>query len=191
MSRADGTRDRLELMDPTPLFMPGGERGAGATPDSIGGQSGGAVGKVFQPAMSFVERGAGRTVLLPAAPGSALEAMEAVTETRSFESLSRTENPVAKPSLKTRAARLEIYPGGDTAPGTVMDLDQLPGSDSPSWRPMELSLLVTSAGTIVRPSIVSGTGVDEVDLKIRAYLNDELLLKAALRPGFYRILVGP
>lgn len=191
MPRADGTRDRLELLDPTPLFMPAGERGLGANPDFLGKQSGGAVGKVFQPEMSFLERGAGRTVLLPAAPGSAVKAMEVVTEIRSFEGLSRAESPLVKPRLKARAARLEVYPSDDTTPGIVMDLDQLPGSDSPSWRPMELSLLVTSAGMITRPSIVSGTGLDEADLKIRAYLADELLPKAALRPGIYRILVGP
>ena len=69
----------MELLDPTPLFMPGGERSLGANPDFLGKQSGGAVGKVFQPEMSFLERGAGRTVLLPPALGSALEAMKALS----------------------------------------------------------------------------------------------------------------
>ncbi len=191
ISRADGTRDRLELLDPTPLFMPGGERSAGATPESIGEQSGGRVGELFPPVFSFSERGASGEVLSPKPPGSALEAMERVTEPREFEGLSRTEGASAEPRLKARAARFEIYDGDDTGPALAVDVGNLPGSDSASWRPMELSLLVTPAGMVARPSVIAGSGSDETDRRIRAFVTDELLLKVNLRPGIYRILVGP
>jgi hypothetical protein len=191
MSRTEGTRDRLELLDPTPLFMPSGERFSGAAPDSIGEQSGGRVGELFPPVFSFSERGASRTVLLPIPPGSALEAMERVTASRRFEGFSRTESLPLELGPKSRAARFEIYRGVDATATVATDVNDLPGSDSASWRPMELSLLVSPAGMVGRPSVVAGSGSEETDERVRAFVTDELLLKVNLRPGIYRILVGP
>jgi hypothetical protein len=191
MARTDGTRDRLELLDPTPLFMPGRESFAGAAPASLGEQSGGRAGKLFPPVFSFSERGASRALLFPAPPSSILEVMEVVTAPRIIEGLSRTESPSVELVPKARAARFEIYRGDDAAATVAVDVDNLPASGSAGWRPMELSLLVTPGGMIARPSIVGGSGSDETDRMIRAFVTDELLLKVNLRPGIYRILVGP
>jgi hypothetical protein len=95
------------------------------------------------------------------------------------------------PSLKSRAARFEIYRGEEVTPEASMDVNELSGLGLANWRPLELSLLVTPAGMMARPSIVTGSGADDVDQKIRALVVDELLFKVRLRPGIYRILVGP
>jgi len=189
--RADGTRDRLELLDPTPLFMPRRELGADGAPTTLDEQSGGSVAELFPPALSFPGQGAGRNVLAPKPPDSALRAMDIVTGPRQLAGLGRADLTANGSSLKSRAARLEIYRGEEVTPEISMDVSEWSGPGLANWRPLELSLLVTPAGVIARPSIVTGSGADDVDQKIRALVVDEWLIRVSLRPGIYRILVGP
>lgn len=191
MSRVDGTRDRLELLDPTPLFMPRGDTPVGTNSATLTQRPGGKVAEQFPPSLTFPARGAGAEILAPAGPVSAFEAMTVVTAPRFFEGLARADRPATEPAPKARAARVEIYQTDEGKFTRVVDLDELGGAVPANWRPMELSLLVTPFGGVAGPSIVSSSGSEEVDQAIRKRMVSDVLLKVALRPGIYRIVVGP
>jgi hypothetical protein len=59
------------------------------------------------------------------------------------------------------------------------------------WKPLVLIVLVDANSRCFTPSITSGSGIDEVDEKIRWIVGHELLPTLRLRPGMYRLEVGP
>jgi hypothetical protein len=57
--------------------------------------------------------------------------------------------------------------------------------------PLELSLTVLDTGLLTSPVVVTSSGDGRVDERIRWLANRAFLLKMTLRPGIYRLEVGP
>lgn len=191
LSRDDSTRDRLELLDPSPLFMPGTDAVPGAASADLRDRPGGRVAELFPAAMVFNESAAGRELLVPAVPGSAVEALGVVTQRRFFDGLARQDRSGATEVSSYPTGRVEFYREGATAPESEFELGVLNGVASTSWRPVEFRLLVNASGLAAQLVMVSGSGVDELDSAVRTRLKNDLLLRAKLKPGNYRILAGP
>ena len=72
-----------------------------------------------------------------------------------------------------------------------VELPQEPALEAEIWQPVELSVLINAAGAVMSPVITSGSGVGEVDERVRTLVKQELLPRLRLRPGAYRLVVGP
>ena len=191
LSRLDQTREKLELLDQTPLFLPRSGLAAGSVPATLTDRPGGRVGELYAASLVFQERGAGREILASSGPKSPLEGFGAVTQGRWFLGLARRDQDEAASPLSPRAARVEIYRLNESSPEAVLELAGFAETAPAGWKPIELSLLVTPVGVVARPGIVTGSGSEEMDERIRTLLTTELLLKVRLRSGIYRVLVGP
>jgi hypothetical protein len=191
MSRTSETRDRLELLDPTPLFMPGSDSVAFNAPAPMGARPGGRVGELFESTLVFPDSGAGRPVLAPSGPKSAQQAAEILGHGRWFEGLARKDEGVSTAVPRPRVARMEIYREGESSPTAAIDIDTMGGTVPASWRPVELSLVVNPAGMVARPAIVTGSGTEDMDQRVRSLVAEDTVLRIGLRPGLYRIWVGP
>jgi hypothetical protein len=55
---------------------------------------------------------------------------------------------------------------------------------------MRLMVLVNEVGGVGAPSIIAGSGVDEVDERIRGLAGREWVPASRLRPGIYRLEIG-
>jgi hypothetical protein len=191
MPRSDDARARLELLDPTPLFMPRGELADGIVPAQPGSRPGGRVGELFSPAILFPESGAGREVLAPSGPKTVFDGLDSVTRARWFDGLAHSALAPSEPVSPVRAARVEIYRDGDSIPLAGLDIGSFAAALPAGWRPVELSLLVNEAGAVARPLITTGSGSDEMDERLRQTVTTDVMRKVRLRPGIYRIWVGP
>ena len=191
LPRDDSTRDRLELLDPSPLFMPGADAVPGAASADLRDRPGGRVAELFPSAMVFKERAAGRELLVPAVPESAVEALGVLTQRRVFEGLARQDRSVAADVSRYATGKVEFYREADTVPEWEFELGGLTGVASITWRPVEFRLLVSASGLVVQLVMVTGSGVDELDSAVRTKLKNDLLLRVKLKPGNYRILAGP
>ncbi len=60
-----------------------------------------------------------------------------------------------------------------------------------SWRPVEMTVVFDAVGPVSRPALVTSSGDDRVDDRIRQVVGRDFLSKLSLRPGIYRIEVGP
>jgi len=105
LSRLDQTREKLELLDQTPLFLPRSGLAAGSVPATLTDRPGGRVGELYAASLVFQERGAGREILASSGPKSPLEGFGAVTQGRWFLGLARRDQDEAASPLSPRAAR--------------------------------------------------------------------------------------
>jgi hypothetical protein len=88
-------------------------------------------------------------------------------------------------------ARMDVYQSGSAE---RMASIPLPDDDllaTTVWGPIRLSVLVDVAGTVASPIVISGSGLGEVDERVRSLVARELLPRLRLRPGVYRLVVGP
>ncbi len=186
------TRERLRLLDPSPLFLPGGvgAEAAGAAA-RIEDRQGGAVGAGVPPALAFSAQSPARYILRPDSPRSGLEAEKWVAAGRWFDGMSR-KGGVAEIPTKQRAesAFLEVFAAGRVERFAKIELPGNPALSASGWRPMEMRVLVNEVGPVASPVIIRGSGVDEVDNYLREIIAKELLPRLRLRPGFYRLIAG-
>jgi hypothetical protein len=191
LPRSDSTRDRLELLDPGPLFMPGLDVAPGAVAAELKDRPGGRVAELFGAAMFFKDGGAGSELLQPAVFEKTIEAVSAITRSRVFDGLARHDSSALNAVTKLREGKVEFYREGQMVPDYEFDLSSLPGVVLTNWRPMEFRLLVGANGIPVQLVQAASSGADELDAAVRAKLTKDLLLKVRLKPGNYRILAGP
>ena len=190
LPREGELRERLELFDPTPLFLPetGGAAGAGSA--EAGGAEGGAL-EDYPAALRFGDTAPmramdeARPALTPQTTATTLAAP------RWFDGMARADQPVIGAAAVVRAARAEIYRAGESGKLAAVDLLRANGLDGVVWRPMELSVWVADTGLVAAPVVVTSSGVDAVDERIRWIVARELLPTLLLRPGMYRLEVGP
>lgn len=189
-------RERLRLLDPTPLIMPGGRfGGAQFTPDGPDDRPGGEAGSLIAPALVFPDQRPTRDILRPRPPGDAESAAVMVAESRWFAGMARIGEPdrggPAVPATLAGAGRLDVFAAGEAVPvaSAVLPADELLASET--WRPFELSLVMGIAGPVTPPVVRTGSGVGEVDEWVRSLLAREVLPRLTLRPGPYRLVVGP
>lgn len=191
LPRDDSTRDRLELLDPSPLFMPGADTIPGAASAELRDRPGGRVAELFPSAMVFKESAAGRGLLVPSVPESPVEALGVLTQKRLFEGLARQDRASVAEVSRYATGRVEFYREVETSPMCEFELGGLSGVASTNWRPVEFRLLVGASGLAAQLIMVTSSGVDELDSAVRTKLRNELLLRVKLEPGSYRILAGP
>lgn len=86
---------------------------------------------------------------------------------------------------------MDVYRAGETIRVASEILPPDPALDSAIWRPVELSVLVDAAGVVAAPMVTSGSGTGEVDERVRTLVSREVLPRLPLRPGIYRLVVGP
>ena len=188
-------RESLRLLDPTPLFMPA-DRFAevSVTSGEMVDRPGGGVTENFAPALTFSDTRPAKGILRPEIPGTPLAAAEFSASSRWFDGLSRIDR-VGEPGAISSAAirsggRMDVYRRGEAASFSSVELpvDSMGPAD---WRPLELSVLVNAAGAVSAPLVISGSGEGELDERIRSLVKDALLPRLRLRPGAYRLVVGP
>jgi hypothetical protein len=180
-------REQAELMDPTPLFFPTewnfGQR---PMPENMRRQP----GQVFG---SF-----GENITLGTQPIKPYGSEAAVVPERLADVMAQgNEAPFAgmgqidvqHPALPERSAILEI---GDLSGKENVIKQTLTGLLLPrtDFAPVEFLAVVSSAGLVGDPVLVSGSGWDEVDSFFRSYLVKTFRLGERLDPGQYRVLVG-
>lgn len=186
-------RERLRLLDPTPLFLPGGVGAeASGTAARLEQRQGGAVGAGIPPALAFADQSPARDILRPQPPRSGLEAEKWGAADRWFAGMSRKGDVSDLPApLKSAGGSLEVFSVGRGERVAKVELPEGPALSAPSWRPLELRVLVDAAGPVALPAIIRGSGVDEVDEFLRETIAKEVLPRLRLRPGAYRLMAGP
>lgn len=189
-------RERLRLLDPTPLFMPGTRAtGSDITNEGPGGRPGGDAGAPIEAQLIFPDQRPARDVLRSKTPVTPLEATEVVLAPRWFDGMARTEAPppvsIEGPAALSGSGRMDVYRSGEAAPLASVVLPNDAVLEATGWGPIEMNLLVNSAGVVATPKVTSGSGVAEVDERVRALARRHLLPSLLLRPGSYRLVVGP
>jgi len=190
---ADGEiRERLRLLDPSPLFLPGGvSADADVGNARIEHRQGGAVGAGIPPALAFSDQSPARDILRPDAPRSGLEAETWVTTDRWFDGMSRNGDgaQVAAPA-DGASIHVEVFAAGRVERMARIEVPSDPAFSADSWRSLELRVLVNEIGAVASPVIIRGSGVDELDERLCAVIAKELLPRLRLRPGAYRLIAG-
>lgn len=190
-------RESLRLLDPTPLFMPDGRITYAATSISmeIAERPGGDVTEPFAPALAFSDIGPAREILRPVSPGTPLEAVASASGSRWFEGLARVDETSlpaedGPPSLVATGG-VDVYRRGE---GRRLVSTELPADAALAgvvWQPVELDVLINAAGVVAAPTVIAGSGVGEVDERVRVLVAQEIVPRLRLRPGAYRLVVGP
>ena len=187
-----GVREQIWLLDPAQLFMPDGASiGQGGT-TGLASRSGGQAEKTYPAAMVFPERQPAGGLLRHSKGRTVAEEAASLAESRWFEGMARNQSSDVRtdPSLM-RAARFELFQVGQSGPEVAFDLRADEILSTISWMPLELSLRVLDTGTLTRPVLVTSSGNERVDDRIRWLVGRDLFLKTKLRPGLYRLEVGP
>jgi hypothetical protein len=182
-------REQAVLLDPTPLFLP---TRWNAQPHRL------AVGATrepetafaaFEPKLLFDENalalGFPSVVALPARP---VEALAVGTLPRPLLGLGRVD--LAAEPLAARGGLAEVSVAGT---GDPVLAQALAGAAAPAgdWAPPEFLVVVNAMGLVGPPQLVHSSGNDAVDAYFRAFLEGKFRLGARLRPGFFRVCVGP
>lgn len=184
-------RERLWLLDPRPLFLPVGRGGAGGAPGPLSGRNPSAATGSIAPALRFADRAPAKEITRPPLPSSPAEAASQLIERRWFRGLARQEAAAEAAAGEMRVARVEVCRLNESESVAAADITTAHGIGPGVWRPLTLTVLVGAAGAVGYPTLVSSSGVDEVDERIRWIVGRELLPRLPLRPGVYRLEVGP
>jgi len=181
----EGIRQATELFDPTPLFLPtrwNSTQKAAPRPEP-------------DPMRAYPPKLSGELPLgFPGAAGVPERPEDLLSSDpagRPFRGFGRTRD--ASPALPARRALVEI-----TAVGTGLLVRRLsvedaapPAAPGGWWRPPEFLAAVDSAGLVGPLVLTAGSGAENVDDYFRSYLEESLRVGDRLRPGIYRICVGP
>ena len=181
-------REQTQLFDPQPLFFPTewnyGER---ALPESVRRQPGQVFGS-FGASLIFGEQS------LKAYGTEAMAAPERLADVvvqgneAPFDGMGQVD--VQRPALETRGAFLEVE---ELAQGKIIVHQSLNGLDVPGldFSPAEFLVVVGIAGVVGDPIVVNGSGREDIDILLRAFLVKTFRLGERLNPGRYRVWVGP
>lgn len=185
-------RERLRLLDPSPLFMPGNWSANKVAPKALEDRPGGEVTELFSADLKYPEARPTREIFASRPIGTPEAAAALVAAPRWFRGMGRggdVESTVESPGGVL--GRTDVYVVGNASPiaAFTFPLDQLP--DAVPWRPVELMILLNAAGQVVAPMVITSSGVEEVDEKARELLRSEWVSRLSLRPGHYRFVVGP
>ena len=92
--------------------------------------------------------------------------------------------------LPERSGYLEVRRLSD---GKTIVAQTLMGISIPhtDFTPLEFLVAISSAGLVGEPVLMNGSGWDDVDASLRAYLTKTFRLGERLTPGTYRVVIGP
>lgn len=185
----DPLGERLRLFDPTPLFLPVSWDGVMPKPESLRDSSGGAVVRSFPPRLRYEDGRELTRLLCPPTPTTLAAAVE-LAGPRWFSGLARTLPDESTPAVVSATAQVKVFRFGTgelvSAKAFAVDTGLAEGG----WRPFKLMILVNDVGAVGSPSIIAGSGVDEVDEKLRGLVGREWGRALRLRPGSYRLEIS-
>jgi hypothetical protein len=182
-------REQAELFDPTPLFLPTRWNVQPQhMPVGVAREPGTAFA-TFDPKLQF-----GENVLalnfpaVVATPARPVEALAVGTSPRPLLGLGRVD--IAAEPLATRGGFAEVSEAGT---GESVLAQALPGAVAPAgdWAPLEFLVAVNAMGLIGPPQLAHSSGNEAVDAYFRAFLAENFRLGARLRPGLFRVCIGP
>jgi len=188
----EGTSSRLQLYDPTPLFLPT-EWNASQQPLPAGvrPQPGKEVFGTFEPKFQFGEGG----LRLPLPPNGEMPAspVALLREPSPDPFLGFDREDLRLPPLAARLGCLEVREMGTGRIVLAEDLPDEPASPAKhtDWQPAEFLIVVTATGMLGRPVEMGSSNVEEVDVFFRNYFAKTFHLGEKLPPGRYRVIVGP
>ncbi|HVZ63517.1 MAG TPA: hypothetical protein VG936_02930 [Lacunisphaera sp.] len=185
-------RERVELMDPKPLFFPT-EWNYGQRPlrESMRRQPGDVFGS-FPPNLEFGGKGVGTYGTEGVAAPEKLADVLAQGNDVPFDGMGQVDTKIT--GLEPRSAFLEVrsLKNGDVAITQTLGNVFIPKSD---FSPVEYLVAVSSAGVIGDPVLLIGAEGEEVDERVdsffRSYLVKGARLGERLMPGNYRVSIGP
>ena len=181
-------RDRAEYFDPTPLFFPTEWNfGQGALRESMKRQPGQIFGLV-EPQFVFEDQ--------KIKPDSSDTTM--ISENLADVVAAGNETPfggmgemdIQRVMLSARDGFMEIRSLRDGKTIIAQTLTGVPFTET-DFVPLEFLVVVSSAGLVADPVLMSGSGREEMEVFLRTYLAKSFRVGERLAPGMYRILVGP
>ncbi len=180
-------REQAELMDPTPLFFPTewnfGQRSLPENMRRQPGQVFGSYGEQITLGEQAIKSYGTEMVVVP----ERLADVVAQGNEAPFAGMGQID--VRRPVLPQRNCYLEVR---DLKAGKIIINQSLAELSPPrtDFAPMEFLAVVSSAGLISDPVLVSGSGWEEVDNFFRSALVKTFRLGERLNPGRYHVLVG-
>lgn len=179
------------LQDPVPLYLPTQlNSGQASALSDEGRREPVAAFSSYTPKLLFDE--AGPKIGFPSpvqVPVNVVDAYNADQGPRAFRYLGLRSSEVGRAS--SRLGYLEVAHAGN---GELVYRSELPvveGAPTVDWAPLQLITAVNSAGLIGSPFVIVGSGVAAFDSWIVDYLASRYRLGERLRPGIYRISLGP
>ena len=181
-------RERADLFDPTPLFFPTEWNfGQHSLRESMRRQPG-QVFDSFEAKLTFAEQNIKPySAETTAAPERLADVLEQGNETP-FGGMGQVNVP--RPALTERSGFLEVR---NLLDGKIIAMQSLTDFTMPhaDFAPLEFLVVASSAGLVGEPVVMTGSGWEDVDNFMRAYLVKVFRLGERLSPGRYRVLVGP
>lgn len=181
-------RERAELLDPTPLFVPTGKNfGQGGLPAELQRQPG-RVFQDFEAKFQFAEGGLRGFGLETGLPPSSLPEILARGNEALFAGFGEVET--GRDPLGARAGFVAIK--SLEAGGLTLN-ETLPAGAAPAgeFPPVEFLVTVAPAGLVGEPLLLLGSGAAAVDEHFRTFLMGAYQIDRRLPPGSYRVTIGP
>lgn len=185
-------RERVELMDPKPLFFPT-EWNYGQRPlrESMRRQPGDVFGS-FPPNLEFGGKGVKAYGTEGVSAPEKLSDVLAQGNDVPFDGMGQVDTKIS--GLEPRSAFLEVRSlrQGDVILSQTLANLVIPRADFP---PMDYLVAVSSAGVVGDPVLMISAESEEVDERVdsffRSYLVKGARLGERLTPGNYRVSIGP
>ena len=181
-------RERADLLDPTPLFFPTDwNYGQQELPKRLRRQPG-QVFASFDPKFTVDEQNmktyGGATARAPE------KLADVLTQGNEAPFAGMGHIDVVRPPLPERVGILEVrsFSGGNVIIEQSLTGLSLPRLD---YAPLEFVISVGAAGVVGSPVLASGSGWEDVDAFFLTYLVKTFRVGERLKPGSYRVLVGP
>lgn len=183
-------REQASLDDPTPLFLPTAwNTSQQPLPAGVRRQPG-EIFHEFAAKLAFAEDSLSFDLAPPVPMPSRPADLAEVTAQDAFLGFGQRE--VALTPLRARPAYVEVV---STKDGRRVLSQPLDGASLPDpradWQPAEFLAAVNTAGLLEPPVLTVSSGVDAIDAYLQNYLARVFRVGERLRPGIYRIWVGP
>lgn len=183
-------REEATYGDPTPLFLPTSWNASeNAIPEDLRREPSRAFPD-FEPKLRYAESGLDlqfpADVRVPDVPADAFLSDKPNRPFLGFGETGRTVRP-----LPLRGGFIEVTQAGAGERLLAQSLaDARPPGDG-TWQPMEFLVAIDPTGIVRPPVLTESSRVAEVDAYFENYLRIGYHLGARLRPGFYRVSIGP
>jgi len=183
-------REEANLRDPTPLYLPTRwNAGNNAVPAAARLDPGRSFPN-YRPRLVFNEAELALSfppaVAVPQRPAEAFAVDKPAAPFAGFGQLEGKIKPLA-----ARGAFARIVRAGDGEEALAEALtDAKPPVDIP-WEPLEFLVAVDVAGVVRPPVLTASSHLATVDQYFQDYLTRTLHVGERLRPGFYRVSIGP
>ena len=183
-------REEANLRDPTPLYLPTRwNAGSDAVPAAARLDPGRSFPN-YRPRLVFSETELALSfppaVAVPQRPA---EAFAVDKPAAPFAGIGQLEGRIAPLAVRGAFARVVRAGDGEEALAEALP-DARPPVDIP-WEPLEFLVAVDVAGVVRPPVLTASSHLASVDQYFQDYLTRTLHVGERLRPGFYRVSIGP